>query len=235
LIQAFSILLLIKFGVYKYFRNCGNHLKKLLLNQEIKISCSDLIEKCDLYLKGEIEKLDLENYASDLIIGECDIYEWKDDIISDIIFQWDNQTLNFPINEINIRLWKHQLKTGEDLLKDYNQWDVHIDRQKQTCEKYQSKWTPINRKLMIGCAFDLNSDFINGLRHPQEKRTTGWYIWTGEYSESDDFFKPMCAEHLLQIRPELIKYFGLDIGYRFLIDKNGYEDVWYDEKLKNIE
>jgi hypothetical protein len=99
------------------------------LNQEIKISCSDLIEKCDLYLKGEIEKLDLENYASDLIIGECDIYEWKDDIISDIIFQWDNQTLNFPINEINIRLWKHQLKTGEDLLKDYNQWDVHIDRQ----------------------------------------------------------------------------------------------------------
>jgi hypothetical protein len=88
---------------------------------------------------------------------------------------------------------------------------------------------------MIGCAFDLNADFINGLRHPQEKRTTGWYIWTGEYSESDDFFKPMCAEHLLQIRSELIKYFELDIGYRFLIDKNGYEDVWYDEKLKNIE
>jgi hypothetical protein len=88
---------------------------------------------------------------------------------------------------------------------------------------------------MIGCAFDLNADFINGLRHPQEKRTTGWYIWTGEYSESDDFFKPICAEHLFQIRPELIKYFGLDIGYRFLIDKNGYEDVWYDEKLKNIE
>jgi hypothetical protein len=44
----------------------------------------------------------------------------------------------------------------------------------------------------------------------------------------------MCAEHLLQTRPELIKYFGLDVGYRFLIDNNGYEDVWYDEKLKNV-
>ena len=31
-----------------------------------------------------------------------------------------------------------------------------------------------------------------------------------------------------------IKYFGLEVGYRFLIDKNGYEDVWYDEKLKNV-
>lgn len=81
----------------------------------------------------------------------------------------------------------------------------------------------------------MNTDPIHGLRHPEEKGTTGWYIWTGEYSESEDFFLPMCAEHLLQIRPELIKYFGLDVGYRFLIDKNGHEDVWYDEKLKLTE
>jgi hypothetical protein len=205
------------------------------LNQEIKISRSDLIAKCDLFLKGKIKNSDLENYASELIIGECDVYEWEDDVISDIVFQWDNQTINFPINETNIRLWKHQLKTDENLLEDYNQWNVHIDCQKQICEKHQSKWNPINKKLMIGCASDLNANPIHGLRHPQEKRTTGWYIWTGEHSESDDFFKPMCAEHLLQIRPELIKYLGLDVGYRFLIDKKGYEDVWYDEKLKNVD
>jgi hypothetical protein len=38
----------------------------------------------------------------------------------------------------------------------------------------------------------------------------------------------------LQQRPEIIKYLGLDIGFRFLTDKNSYEDIWYDEKLKNI-
>ena len=199
------------------------------MNQEIKISRSDLIAKCEQFLDGKIQKLDLENYAWELISE--DFFDWDDDVISDIIFQWDNQTINFPINQTNIRLWKHQLETDEDLLADYNQWNVYIDRQKEICEKYQSKWNPINKKLMIGIGSDLKADPIHGLRHPKEKGTTGWYIWTGEYSESDDFFKPMCAEQLLQIRPELIKYFGLDVGYRFLIDKNGYEDVWYHEKL----
>ena len=45
----------------------------------------------------------------------------------------------------------------------------------------------------------------------------------------------MCAEHLLQIRPDIIKYLGLDIGFRFLAGKNDFEDIWYDEKLKNIQ
>tara|TARA_B100000965_G_scaffold404435_1_gene435176 strand:+ start:4555 stop:5163 length:609 start_codon:yes stop_codon:yes gene_type:complete len=202
------------------------------LNQEIKISRSDLINKCEQFLGGKIQKSDLENYAWKLISE--DFFDWDDEVISDIIFQWDNQTINFPINETNIRLWKHQLETDENLLEDYNLWNVHIDRQKAICEKYDSKWNPIDKKLKIGIGSDLNADPIHGLRHPKEKGTTGWYIWTGEYSESDDFFQPMCAEHLLQIRPELIKYFGLEVGYRFLIDKNGYEDVWYDEKLKNV-
>ncbi len=201
------------------------------MKQEIKISRADLIAKCNQYLNNEIQKLELMNYASDLIIGECDAYEWDDDVISEIIFQWDNEIINYPINETNIRLWKHQLETDENLLADYNQWNVHIDRQKQICEKHQSIWNPINKKLTIGVGgSDLNADPIHGLRHSKEKGTTGWFIWTGEYSESDDFFKPICAEQLLQIRPDLIKYFGLDVGYQFLIDKNGYEDVWLNEK-----
>jgi hypothetical protein len=203
------------------------------LNQEIKISRSDLIAKCDQYLNGEIQEKDFENYAWNLITEEH--IDWDDDVISDIIYQWDSPEINFPITKQNIRLWKHQLETDEDLLADYNLWNAHIDRQKTICEKYKSYWNPINKKLKIGIGSDVNADPIHGLRHPKEKGTTGWYIWTGEYSESDDFFQPICAEHLLQIRPELIKYFGLDVGYRFLIDKNGYEDVWYDEKLKNIK
>lgn len=211
-----------------------HHLNEIL-NQKIKITRSDLIAKCDLYLKGEINKVDLENYASDLMVGEFDIYDWEDDDISDVIINWDNQTINFPINETNIRLWKHQLETGENLLADHNQWNVHIDRQKRICEKYQSKWNPINKKLKIKIGSDLNSDPIHGMRHPGEKGITGWYIWTGKYSKYADFFQPICAEDLLQIRPELIKYFGLDVGYRFLIDKNGYEDVWYDEEIITVE
>ena len=81
---------------------------------------------------------------------------------------------------------------------------------------------------------NLEKDPINGLRHPSENGTTGWFIWTGEYQETNDFFQPMCAEHLLEKRPEIIKYLGLEVGFRFLADKKGYEDIWYDEKLKEI-
>jgi hypothetical protein len=203
------------------------------LQQEINISRLDLIAKCDQYLSGEIHETDFENYARILITDEH--FDWDDDVISDIIYQWESPEINFPITIQNIRLWKHQLETDEDLLADYNLWSIHIDRQKKICEKYESSWNPINKKLKIGIGSDLNADPIHGLRHPEEKGTTGWYIWTGTYSELDDFFRPMCAEHLLQIRPELIKYLGLDVGYRFLIDKNGYEDVWYDEGLLNVE
>ncbi|GGE01885.1 immunity protein Imm33 domain-containing protein [Planktosalinus lacus] len=200
------------------------------MKQKIKISRTDLIAKCDQYLNGEIGEKDFENYAWNLISE--DFFDWDDEIISAIIFQWDSPEMNFPITKKNIQLWKHQLETDENLLEDFNLWNVHIDRQKQICEKHQSKWNPINKKLTIGVGSDLNADPIHGFRHPKEKGTTGWFIWTGEYSETDNFFKQICAEELLQIRPDLIKYFGLNVGYRFLIDKKGYEDVWIDEKLK---
>ena len=37
---------------------------------------------------------------------------------------------------------------------------------------------------------------IHGLRHEPEKGTSGWYIWGEEYSYTQDFFKPICVEHL---------------------------------------
>ena len=203
------------------------------MNQEIKILRSDLIAKCDQYLNGEIQEKGFEDYAWNLITEEH--FVWEDEVISDIIYQWDGPEHNFPITKKNIQLWKHLLETDEDLLKYYNLWNVHIDQQKEICKKHQSKWNPINKKLMIGIGSDLNSGPIHGLKHAKEKGTTGWCIWTGEYSESDDFFKPICAENLLQIRPDLIKYFGLDVGYRFLIDKKEYEEVWFDKKLKTTK
>jgi hypothetical protein len=110
-------------------------------------------------------------------------------------------------------------------------WNFHIEKQKSICEKYDSNWNLINKKLMIGCSDNLKKEPINGLRYPIEGQITGWYIWSGEFSNDTNFFKPICAEHLLQIRPEIIKYLGLDIGFRFLADSNGYEDIWFDKQL----
>lgn len=111
-------------------------------------------------------------------------------------------------------------------------WDQFSIEQKIICEKYNSTFKPFDKKLKIGISDNLKLEPMNGLRHTEENGTSGWYIWSGEYSEKDDFFKPICAEHLLEILPEAIKYLALDTNYRFLIDKKGYEDVWFDQNLE---
>ena len=75
---------------------------------------------------------------------------------------------------------------------------------------------------------------INGLRHPPEGDTTGWYIWAGENLSADaDFFVPLCVVHLDEWCPEAIPYLGLPPGWRFLI-ADGHEDVWFDPSLLDI-
>ncbi|MBK9253865.1 MAG: hypothetical protein IPM42_00105 [Saprospiraceae bacterium] len=199
----------------------------------MKVTRQHLIELCDNFLDEKIDKLDITDFAWKAISE--DDFEWdQDEIISETIFDWDNEEMNFEINKTNIQLWKIRLLTGQDQLVTSNSWNSHIDKQKEICTTNNSTWNPINRKLNIGVSANLDKDPINGLRHPSEQGTTGWFIWTGEYSEADDFFKPICAEHLLHNRPGIIKYLGLDIGFRFLADKNGYEDIWFDEKLQSI-
>ena len=73
---------------------------------------------------------------------------------------------------------------------------------------------------------------INGLRHPCENETNGWYIWCGEeLSNDEDFFSPLHVEHISEYLPEVMDYLNLPPGYRFLINNNKFEDVWFDENL----
>ena len=196
------------------------------------ITRQHLIDLCNQFLRDEICKKEIEDYAWQAITS--DEMDWDDDLISDILFEWDNEEINFEINHHNMELWKKRLETDTDKLFDYDYWKAHIEKQKEICSAYDSKWNPINEKLMVGVSSNLFIDPINGLRHPAENDTTGWFIWAGEYSDSVDFFKPICAEHLLQIRPGIIQFLGLDIGFRFLCDSSGYQDVWYDDNLKEI-
>lgn len=202
------------------------------MNSQTKISRSDLITKCDDFLVDKIDTKELVNFAEKLIAD--DNFDINDERVDKIIHEWDMREMSYPLTKTNVGLWKEYLITGNDRLIEFNNWNFHIDAQKKMCSKYQSDWNPINKKFKIGVSDNLNQDPINGFRHPQENGTTGWYIWTGEYSESEEFYKPLCAEHLLQIRPEIIKYLGLDVGFRFLTDSKGSEDVWYDENLKKI-
>ena len=72
---------------------------------------------------------------------------------------------------------------------------------------------------------------INGLRHPIQGDTTGWYIWAGgEPSTAPDFFQPVHVAHLVEWCPLALKFLGLPPGWRFQV-ADGHEDVWEDPTL----
>lgn len=109
--------------------------------------------------------------------------------------------------------------------------------QLQICNKYSVEYVASPEHLILGVSINIKSGImpINGLRHPPEKGTTGWYIWAGEvFSEDPDFFVPLHVKHLKDWCPKVLKFLGLPTGYRFLIGENNYEDVWEDLSLLDI-
>lgn len=71
---------------------------------------------------------------------------------------------------------------------------------------------------------------VHALRYPPAQGASGWYVWTGELADADDFFQPWHTSHLIQRCPEIAKLLLLPPGTRFLIAP-GHEDIWHDPAL----
>jgi hypothetical protein len=106
------------------------------------------------------------------------------------------------------------------------------EAQAAVCERFGVDPFQASADLKVGVSRDIGSGQwpIHGLRHPPQGDTTGWYIWSGEYSDADDFFQPLHVAHLPEDLPEVLPYLALPPGWRFLIAP-GHEDIWWDEKL----
>ncbi len=110
--------------------------------------------------------------------------------------------------------------------------------QVRLCERFDAPFQEAAQSLKAGVAENVRSGLrpINGLRHPAEGDTTGWYIWAGQEPPADpEFFKPLHISHLDDWCPGLKKFLGLAPGWRFLTDLDGYEDVWEDPSLLDID
>ncbi|WP_227061408.1 hypothetical protein [Acinetobacter pittii] len=106
-----------------------------------------------------------------------------------------------------------------------------IEIQKNICKKFNSKFVKSLENEMVAVALDsLGKIPITGIRNIlEEGENISWFFYCGEFSEDDDFFKPMHISHLENYLPEVIPYLALEEGFRFVIDKQGYEDVWKEE------
>lgn len=101
--------------------------------------------------------------------------------------------------------------------------------QSAMCEKYGSDFLPPDPALKLGLArHTLRSMPITGVRIRRDDGTDGWYIYGGDYSDAVDFYSPLHHCPLSAELPMVIPYLALAPGFRFIIDDEGYEDVWYE-------
>jgi hypothetical protein len=111
-----------------------------------------------------------------------------------------------------------------------------MTRQRTICAIHGAAFDPPVPGSKVGIATNVKSDThpINGLRHPPNGDTNGWYIWAGEeLSNEPDFFKALHIEHLFDWCPMVLDYLALPPGWRFLLaDK--HSDVWYDPSLLEV-
>lgn len=103
-----------------------------------------------------------------------------------------------------------------------------IGQQKFICEKANSDFYPLDSNTMVAIALDTIGQMpIYGLRYPLvESNNIGWFIYCGEYCEDADFFKPVHISHLEEILPQVLPYLALQENFAFVIDNEGYEDIY---------
>lgn len=109
-----------------------------------------------------------------------------------------------------------------------------MDRaQMEVCRRYGAVFAPPDGIFKLGISDSgLRGERpLNGLRHPPENGTSGWFIWGGEELSTDpEFFQPLHIRHLQERCAAVLPYLALPPGWRFLI-AHDYEDVWYDRTL----
>jgi hypothetical protein len=106
----------------------------------------------------------------------------------------------------------------------------------QKCRKYGAEYLAAHSALKVGVSRDLFSGSmpLNGLRHPPDSGTCGWFLWSGiELSSDPNFFVPMHLYHLQEGKSLILPFLGLAPGWRFLTDGIS-EDVWYDKSLLDV-
>src|SRR5262245_35543881 len=105
-------------------------------------------------------------------------------------------------------------------------------QQRAVCEQHSAEFCqpPAGSRVGIGLQ-TVGRQPLNGMRVEPHGGVCGWYLWAGgEPSDDDDFYQPLCVEHLEARCPAALPFLALPPGWRFLTDGD-YVDVWYDAAL----
>jgi hypothetical protein len=116
------------------------------------------------------------------------------------------------------------------------QTDQYTRDQRRLCSRYGAAFFALEPYSNLGASPNIEGNLkpLNGIRHPPQSGTNGWYLWSGlDFPVEDDAFLPLHTSHIIGWNSLALRYLGLPPGWRFLTDGK-YEDVWFDETLLNV-
>lgn len=104
------------------------------------------------------------------------------------------------------------------------------DQQRDVCREHGAEYMPPAAGSKVGIALQTLGQLpVHGIRVPPTETTCGWYIYAGdESSDAEDFYQPLCVEHLDKYCAFVMPLLALPPGWRFMADDDGFRDVWQD-------
>ena len=103
------------------------------------------------------------------------------------------------------------------------------DKQHQICARHGLHAQAPEAMVAVALG-SLEQSPIHGTRIAlPENGTISWFIHCGEHSDAADFYQPLHTAHLQEVLPQVLDYLALPSGAKFIIDREGYEDVWMEE------
>jgi len=74
------------------------------------ITRKELIKICDRFLADEVSKEELIHFATTVMFDDEDKYDCEDDLVEEILSQWDNAKTQSKINKTSIEFLRNALE-----------------------------------------------------------------------------------------------------------------------------
>ncbi|WP_251962128.1 hypothetical protein [Pseudomonas sp. Marseille-Q5299] len=102
--------------------------------------------------------------------------------------------------------------------------------QHEVCRKLAATYTPPRfEQLVVVSAGVLEGEATEGVRYPSPDHMSGWWLSTDRYDGNLESLQTLHLQHVVNKRPDLVKYLALPFGYRFYGPTDQY---WQDEKIE---
>lgn len=103
------------------------------------------------------------------------------------------------------------------------------DEQLEICKKFDVQpLSVLNKQMIVISEGVFEGDPVEGVRYPSPQHMSGWWITTDKFNGDSNTLRTEHVYHLLETRPELVKFLALPFGFRF---KSNVEEVWFDQKV----